>query len=36
MIEKQKARFQEQGVQQIIENYVRDPTNNEKAYMEFL
>lgn len=33
MIEKQKARFQQQGVQQIIEDYVRDPKKHEQAYI---
>lgn len=36
MVEAQKARFLDNNVQQLIENYIREPTTYEKEYLEFL
>lgn len=36
MIDNQKARFQDNSVQQLIENYIRDPATYEKEYLTFL
>lgn len=36
MVEAQKGRFEEKNVQQLIENYIRDPSKHEKAYIELI
>jgi hypothetical protein len=36
MIEGQKSRFEQANVQQLIENYLREPTKYEKEYISFV
>lgn len=36
MIEAQKGRFEQKNVQQLIENYIRDPSKHEKEYIELI
>ena len=36
MVDNQKARFQENSVQDLIENYIRDPKTYEREYLNFL
>lgn len=36
MVEAQKARFQKSGVQNLIENYIREPAKYEKEYIKLI
>lgn len=36
MVENQKSRFEKTNVQQLIENYLREPTKYEKDYISFI
>jgi len=36
MIAAQKDRFGQKNVQQLIENYLREPTKYEKEYINFV
>lgn len=36
MIDGQRARFESNNTQELIENYIREPEKYEKEYFEFL